>query len=512
MKNFKEKCLKFLRGEKTTGAAITALLIGAVIAFNAIVYALTVGFGLYYTPTEELDMSITDSSDGKFASYEGAGVDVIFCRASSTFDEETGRQDQAFFFHKTAKEFEKRYPNLVNIKYVNVLTKRMEPDNQIFEKLTEFQKDEKGEIAYPLYENSIIFDYPTNNKHRVVTDAASAAFYANTSDDSSDYQAYVGEEVFSSMLSWVLAKDTKKAYFTTYHGESSEVYFASMLACAGYEIDIIDLRKQDVPDDADLIIISNPTKDFEASVVGGPVSEMARLEDYLNNGGSLYVSLDPYANKLHNLERMLKESYGISYKETNKDGKTLKNIVRDTNASISTDNFTLLASFADSKYAREIEGVIDEFDSGEVRLRECAALNVEGAAEKLLVTSSASSLYAGGERVDKDGSYCVGAVAPTKNASDTKYGNIFVVSSVYLTANDALMTKGCANRDFIYSVLDTVFAANNAPYGCTPIHLNTQALENLTMRTARIYTVLILAIPAALAVTGFVIVRKRKNR
>ena len=511
MNNFKERFLKLFRGENATGAAITALLIGAVIALNAIVYALTVGFGLYYTPIEELDMSISDSSDAKFASYEGEGVDVIFCRASSTFDEETGKQDQTYFFHKTAKEFEKRYPNLINIKYVNVLTKRMEPDNQIFEKLTEFQKDESGEVVYPLYESSIIFDYPTNEKHRIVTDAASAAFYANTTDDSSDYQAYVGEEVFSSMISWVLAKDTKKACFTTYHGESSEVYFASMLACAGYEIDILDLRKQDIPEDCDLLIISNPTKDFEKSVEGGPVSEMARLENYLKNGGNLYVSLDPYANKLHNLEALL-GNYGISYIETEKDGKVLKNIVRDTNASISTDNFTLLASFADSKYANEIKDTISDFESGEIRLRECAALKLEGSAEALLVTSSAAALYAGSDRTDKSGSYCIGAVAPTQNSSNTKYGNIFVVSSIYLTANDALMTKGCANRDFIYSVFDSVFEANNAPYGCTPIHFNTQALENLTMRTARVYTLILLSIPAALAVVGVVVVKKRKNR
>lgn len=493
------------------GAAITALLIGAVIMLNAIVYALTVGYGLYYTPTEELDMSISDVSDAKFASHAGEKVDVIFCRASHTFDDETGTMDQVYFFHKTAKEFEKKYPNLVNIKYVNVLTKRMEPNNEIYEKLSEFRMDENGEETYPLYETSIIFYYPTNDKHRVVTDAASAAFYANTTDDSSDYQAYVGEEIFSSMLSWVLAKDTKKAYFTTYHGESSEIYFTSMLACAGYEFDVLDLRKQAVPDDADLLIISNPTKDFESSVHAGPTSEMDRLKDYLGKGGNLYVSLDPYAEKLNNLEDLL-ASYGISYAKTESEDKDLKAIVRDSANSISTDNFTLLAEYADTAYANEIKDLLAGFESGEVRLRECAALEVSGNAEELIISSSSSSLYVGGDRADKDGSYCLGAVSPTKNDTGTKFGNVFVVSSVYLTANDALMTKGCANRDFIYAVLDVVFNSNNAPYGCMPIHFNTQALENFTMRMARIYTVFILAIPASLAVVGFVVVRKRKNR
>lgn len=511
MKNFKEKFLKLLRSENTTGAAMTALIIGAVIALNVIVYALTVGFGLYYTPTEELDMSISDASDGKFSSYSGDGVDVIFCRASSTFDDEKGTKDQAFYFHRTAKEFEKKYPNLVKIKYVNILTKRMEPNNELVD-LSPYQNNEDGEVAYPLYESSIIFENRETKKNRVVTDAAAAAFYAGNGADTSSYQAYVGEEVFSSMVSWVLASDTKKAYYTTYHGESSEVYFSSMLACAGYEFDILDLRKENVPDDADLVIISNPTQDFEKSVQGGPVSEIDRLTHYLASGGNLYVSFDPYAKKLTNLEALLSESYGISFIETVEGKNVFKNIVRDTGKSISADNFAILAGFADTKYANGIRGVLDDFDSGEVRLRECAALNVSGKAEALLVTSSSSATYANGERTDKEGGYCVGAVSPTSDPTGTKQGNIFVVSSVYLTANDALMTKGCANRDFIYSVFDVVFESNNAPYGCTPMHFNDQTLENFTMRKARIYTALILTLPAAIAVVGIVVTKKRKNR
>ena len=504
--------LKHFRGEKATGTLISALLIGAVITLNVIVYALTVGFGLYYTPTAELDMSITDASDGKFLSYEGEGVDVIFCRASSNFDEEKGLRDQTYYFHTTAKEFEAKYPNLINIKYMNVLTKKMEPDNKIVD-ISKYQNDEEGNAVYPLYDSSVIFENVETGKHRVVTDTAAAAFYADQNSTSESYQAYVGEEVFSSMVSWVLAKDTKKAYFTTYHGEASEIYFASMLACAGYEFDVLDLRRQNVPDDADLLIISNPTQDFEASVENGPVSEMDRLASYLERGGNLYVSLDPYADKLYNLENLLKEEYGISYIETKSGSETYKNIVKDSGNSTTADNFTLLAEFSDTDHATSIERIIDKFNSGRVRLRECAALNVTGSAKPLLVTSSSSATYADGERTDKSGSYCVGAVSPTVNKTNPdQKGNVFVISSIYLTANDSLMTKGCANRDFIYSVLEVVFEANNAPYGCSPIHFNSETLENLTMRTARIYTAFILAIPAAIAVVGFVVVRKRKNR
>ncbi len=498
------------RKEKMTGSAMTALVIGAVIALNVIVYALTVAFGLYYTPTEELDLSISGASDEKFAAFEGKKVDVIFCRSSATFDDETGVMDEAFFFHKTAKEFEKRYPDLIDIKYVNVLTKKDE-DGNIYERLAKYQKDENGEVAYPLYETSVVFDSVENDKFRVVTSIEAAAFYANPDSNASDYQAYIGEEIFSSMVSWVLSPDVKKAYFTTYHGETAEIYFTSMLACAGYEFDVLDLRKQSIPDDADLLVISNPNKDFEKSVEGGPTSEVDRLKAYLEKGGNVYVSFDPYAAKLHNLEAILKD-HGISFVETEIEGKTYKNIVKDSSNSITADNFTLIASFADSEYASNISDILGNFDSGEIRLRECAALNVEGKAKELLVSSSAAATYANGERTDKKGSYCIGATAPTGNEYSDSYGNIFVVSSVYLTANDALVTSGCANRDFIYSVLECVFGANNAPYGCKPIHYNSGTLENLTMGTARIYTIIILMIPAVIAILGVVIVRRRKNR
>ena len=510
MTNFKNTIRSLFRKEKVTGSAVTALLIGAIIALNVIVYALTVGFGLYYTPTDELDMSITDSSDEKFAAFEGQKVDVVFCRDSASFDDETGTMDHVYFFHKTAKEFEKRYPNLINLRYVNIITKRDE-NGKIFERLVDYQKNDKGEIEYPLYDTSVIFDCVANNKHRVVTNVEGAAFYVNPNSDASDYQAYIGEEVFSSMVSWVLSKTTQKAYFTTYHGESAEIYFTSMLACAGYEIDVLDLRKQNIPDDADLLIISNPTKDFEKSVQGGPTSEINRLEDYLKNGGNLYVSFDPYVDKLNNLEKILKD-YGISFIETDIDGEIYKNIVRDSSNSTTADSFTLISSFADSEYANEISDTIGKFDSGKVRLRECAALKVEGGARALLTSSSSAATYANGERTDKSGSYCIGATARTGDEYSEKYGNVFVISSVYLTANDLLVTKGCANRDFIYAVLDTVFDANNAPYGCKPIHYNDGSLENLTMGTARIYTIIILAIPAAIAVVGIVIIRRRKNR
>ena len=67
MNKIKEKLIAWIRGEKLTGSAITALVIGIVIAFNAIVYALTVGFGLYLYSPDTDDLTISGSTDALFA-------------------------------------------------------------------------------------------------------------------------------------------------------------------------------------------------------------------------------------------------------------------------------------------------------------------------------------------------------------------------------------------------------------------------------------------------------------
>ena len=60
--------------------------------------------------------------------------------------------------------------------------------------------------------------------------------------------------------------------------------------------------------------------------------------------------------------------------------------------------------------------------------------------------------------------------------------------------------------------MEEVFGATDLPYGCKTVYYDTEKLNDLTMGTARVYTAFILAIPAALAVFGAVVILRRKNR
>lgn len=524
MKKMKEKLTAWIRGERVTGSAICALVIGVIIAFNAIVYAFTAKYQLYLEFHKEDDLTISSASEVLFADAvekakeTGEKVRIVFCRSRSQFDPQssTYSNDATSKFYITAKQFEDKYPDFIELAYVNLLTKRMSVGDSGKEELvdlTEIQTQDANGDYYPLYNSSVVFmtNKPGGQK-RYIQDITSAAFVL-TSENSDTFSSYNGEEIIVSMSLWIAAEEHKSAYITTHHGEYPDTTLLNMLTCAGYSIDLLDLRQVElVPEDADLVVICNPTKDFGTST-GNLFSEIDKLERYLDEGGNLYVALDPYVDKLHILEDFLAK-YGIAFSEPEDkaDKNIVRHIVRDNDNAITVDGFTLVAEFANSDDV--IAKDATQFnESGKVIIKESAALKIvnDKIARPILVSSAASSIYEGENRVNGDGGYCVAALSSFDTENGEK-SNVFVVPSVYITANDALEKKGYANRDFLYSVFDNAFGMSDVPYGCAPVYRRDAVLENLTMRMARTYTALILSIPALIAVGGAVVVIKRKNR
>ncbi len=512
MGKFKSKLSSALRSEGLTSTAITALLLGVVIAVNVIVYALTVGYNLYFVPSSnDYDLSLSGTTDALFADAlsEGKKVTVMFCRPEDEMPNAmTDATDEVGIFYLTAQNFRERYPELLDFEFVNIITRRNSKGETVL--LEQYQlKDDEGN-SYPMYESTVIF--LCEDRHKTVADIASASFIYDASVSSEYYSSYCGEEVFASMVSWVLHKEHKKVQFTTFHSEVVDSSLGNMLTCAGYEIDTVNLRKEEIDEDTELIVISNPQTDFERAATGSTVrSEIEKLREFVEDGGNLYVALDPYVDKLASLESFLSE-YGISYSETVVDGVLLRDIIKDNDNATEMNKITIVANIASTELGNLVSAKVGEYNSSGIILSECARLKLEGGAEPLLVTSSSAATYAGDKRTDASGNYCIGATAKHVDDDGNVGGSIFVMPTIYLTANDALYSSGYANRDFIYSVIEYLYGAEDLPYGCNILYFDTSTLQNMTTKMMRVYTVLVFVIPAVAAVLGTVVVIKRKNR
>lgn len=509
MGEFKNKLKRRLSGEGTSASVLTASVIAVILAVNVIFYILAITLGLYIVPPQGYKIELSGATDSLFAEAiaEKRKVKITFCYPEADVKvHETGAP-----VYKTARELAERYPDFIELDFVNIITKRNDKGELVT--LSKYQKDMRGNETQ-IRKSSVIFESGRN--YMVITDPYSSSGFSNfyTTDAEGYTTSYNGEEIMAAMVSWVLRDEHKTAYLTTSHSEQADAAFANLLSAAGYYLDVINLRDTDIlpnDDNIGLVIISNPQSDFEKG--SGIRTEIEWLESYVNDyGGGLYVTLDPYVRRLPVLESFLSE-YGLGFSVTEEEGSVLRNIVKDATSAISTDGFAPIATHAEGELAGLIADKVDKYNSdGNVIFRDVCALNLTGNAHPLLLSSSTSVLEAGGKTVSTGGGYCVAAYSEGEANFEGERGRVMLIPTIYATVSDALVSNGYSNKEFIFAALEELFGAEGIPYGCKPVLYESTTLENLTIGTARLYLVLILAVPAAIAVTGAVITVRRKNR
>ncbi len=504
MNNFKGKIKGALRARSLPGAAVTVILIVSVMLFNMILYTIGQSYPLYLSFREEVDLSISDASDKTFAEATDRGdkVTITFCMDSDYIDNNlTGE-----YVLKTARQFEEKYPELITLRFINIITQLDEHGNFVDMKpYTDYS--EKNNV--PLSRYSVIFE--CGEKLKILTDTYTSVGFADffTFDADGNVTSFSGEETFASMINFVLRSgEPKYAYFTKGHSETQSIGLYSVLTRAGYIVEEINLRKVDkIPENAGLIVISNPISDFERAAEGSNIhSEIEKMRSYAERGGNFLVTLDPVASKTPVLYSFLSE-FGFAPDRT-ENGES--HIVKDTDNGITTDGFTLVTDYAEGDIPAAINQKTD-IGGGNVIVRYVSSMTLSGSAMPLLVASRSAVTEAGGVTVNSDGSYVIAGYSELE--CDTgRTASMVVVPSVYITADDAIVTKGYANKDFIYALCETLFEADSMIYGTNSYIYNDTILENLTMGTAKIYTAVAIAIPAAIAVIGAVLIIRRKNR
>lgn len=502
MSKMLDKLKRYTARTNFTRSLVTVCVILVAIVFNAILFSLTSIFGLYlYTPSE-LDFSLSESTDTLMQSIEeGGGVEVYFCMPR----EELKTHATGSYLLRTVEQMEEKYSDTVTFRFINIITK-MDEDGNYFD-ISPYSKDEDGNNV-TILKTSVIFQ--SGNNHRVLTSNSYEDFYFL--NDKMEPLAYCGEEVFLSLMLWVQSEYHPTAYFTSSHSENPDGSLARVLAAAGYKISTINLRRENIPDDCDLLVINAPRADFERSYEGsGVVSEMDRLTAYANRGGAIYVSLDPFLKQpLPVLEGFLQE-YGIALSRSEVDGETYANIVTDNSQGITTDGYTLVGRFDTEGIGDKIHQTLLPYTDGNVLLYRSGSLVLSEGASPLLFASASAELYAGGGRMDDTGNYVLSATGKREYEGVTS--SLFVVPSVYMTASDATLSNTYSNREFLLGIFDEIFAnEGKLPYGVRSVKTETNLIEDLSLREARLYTVLCFLPAVALVALGAVVLVRRKHK
>ena len=117
----------------------------------------------------------------------------------------------------------------------------------------------------------------------------------------SNYSTYLGyeteiyvEEKFTESIMYVTSDIRKKVYTVMGHGESDGYEMRNVLSQYGYEKAELLLNEEGIPEDASLLMIIAPVRDYTEKEIG-------ILDSYLKSNGKLFVALEPSAQNLDNL-------------------------------------------------------------------------------------------------------------------------------------------------------------------------------------------------------------------
>ena len=475
--------------------ATVALFIAIVFVLNTIVYGLAERFSWYAYTTEKYEHQIGDATEPYFATLdtEGRVARIRFCMTEDLLREDFAND----LVYSTALQLENKY-DFIEVDHINIY---IDPEevNQYRGLSTDPETGEETETN-AISTQSVIIDNGDGTDFMVLRMSSFFELDANGS-----ILAYKGEEVMAAMVHRVMTEDEKTVYFTVNHGERSSATFYNLLVCAGYKVAEIDLRANDVPEDAEILIISNPIYDFEKAEAGtGIVSEIDRLNSFLSDGGALYAMIDPLVGELTYLDELL-SAWGLD---------RVRATVRDVSSSLTPDGLTLMTELgAGTASATRVSQRVSGATEASVVLRNAAPIalranNDRGASvEALLRSSSGAAAYADGEKISSTGSYPLAALARQQGG-----GSVFLVSSIFLTAQDAIQTNGYANAEFLYALLEEVSGAA-VPLGCSVLDFDVEQLEGLSMGVAHTYSLILVGIvPALIAAVGAVVCIRRKNR
>lgn len=330
--------------------------------------------------------------------------------------------------------------------------------------------------------------------------------------------AFKGELMFTSAIADVIAPRQFKAYFLAGHGEhapaGSEAQmgyagFADLLTLNNVRHDVLDLGSSgEIPHDCDLLIIAGPQEGF-------PPAQLDRIEQYLNQGGRLFVlfNIGPVLAPT-GLEKLL-EPWGVIVG---------RNLVEDAEQGFEGRP----EAFTTSRYGQH--PIVAPL--GNVRLqvlspRTIAAATAPNAAlagvtaSELVFTSTNAVVYTHfpDGRPTRTGRDPVGSVPlavavergglPGVSSQQGGVTRIIVTGDSYMFGN--LLLDYLGNRDFANQCLNWLLDRSELMAGIGPRPMKEYQLALTPAQLRGVRWVLIAGLPAGALLVGFMVWLRRRS-
>lgn len=273
-----------------------------------------------YTEVASVTPGVTDVSD-YYTMRKGPDVTVIFCSEKDVLEANTSQRYVLY----TVLELEKAYES-IHVKYVDVFTNPSEVSRY---------KETSGQN---ITSQSVIVTSGTES--RVYTLSALFTY----SSDGTEVLGYNGEQRLVSAILAVTRAESPVVCVTNNHEETESLTADSsiltLLYETGYKVEEIDLTREEIPADCRLLLVFDPQSDFQVKSGLSDISELEKIDAYLDNNNAMMVFVNYNTPVLPNFEAFLEE-WGIKIARS---GET-PYLIKDTETALNTSGYAVKGQY-----------------------------------------------------------------------------------------------------------------------------------------------------------------------
>lgn len=512
--------------------------------FTAVVIALILALNLLVTSFEDklatkIDLStkgVISISDASHTALSTLGetfqTTIYFLTAKDLL--ESASEEKIYMVHELAQEYARQYPDCIKIEY-----KDLNKDMAFLEKF-------KTQAQSTLTKDKIIVE----GKYHTKIYAFSAFFVKD--EDTQEYFAFQGELKFTSAILQTSMNEQPIALFTTGHGETvkgilsgedarveyeydvkdinDEKLYADlvdavpiyqMLDNSGFKIMAVDLSNAEIPENTDLVVISNPKSDFQGytkDISADSKTEINKIDDFVNSFKSLAVIVgDSTPASMPNLTELLWEEYGLGFEANHK--------IQDKNNCVLTgsndgyDGYSIIGKYASGKNSLE-HAILANVSSTSIKtiFRDPVKIkidpSVKGAAVSVSTFDSAT-VFANNEEIESGSFPLIGVFCNYEFGKN----NAMVYKRVFLIGSDEFLspsyTSGEYGNPYIFYGMARAATNNDIiPDSITYVKLDNEALnaELLTREIAQKWALRVsLYIPSVILIVGGIVWLRRRH-
>ena len=469
----------------------TIVVIAAVIAVNYFVDYIADRYVLESDMTSKGEYEISDETVQLLGTLSEPITVTVLCDETDYANNSDLRR-----LPKVLQRYEQLSHGNVTVKYINAVN-----NPAIFA-----QYDQLGDLS----SGDIIVESSKRYKSMSPYDLLEYQTDKNASSGSSSDTKYLtglrAEQRLTSAILYVTANKVPKAAYTTGHQEdTNHETLDTLLTSANYDTETLSLMQEGkVPDDIDMLIISQPQGDFTTE-------EIDALEEFMTGGGKMIVSFASNTPKLQNLEEYFEE-WGVAYESE---------MVYDNERCFAGTNFYLMPNI------NAVEGLTDNLDTKSYVIipgaRPITTLweqdNWRGTQVLMSTSNNSYAKDLGAETTsyeqtdtDETGPFNVGVLSyqnSMHNLSST-YSYALFLNAGFLS-DSTLDNTAFLNKDYVLSALNFMSDDTEA-VSIASKDLTSSTLAVPGSAKSVLFYLLILIIPGVCLIAGITVWAKRRHK